>query len=92
MSLAILRLPNGLDFSDLTTEIVTRTVPMPNVLGSSNNAISTISSDGMRTPRNLMHVDSNLNLDSLGGSANQLSATPQMGEFFGKWSISVWDW
>ncbi|XP_029733780.2 bumetanide-sensitive sodium-(potassium)-chloride cotransporter isoform X1 [Aedes albopictus] len=78
MSLAILRLPNGLDFSDLTTEIVTRTVPMPNVLGSSNNAISTISSDGMRTPRNLMHVDSNLNLDSLGGSANQLSATPQM--------------
>lgn len=81
MALAILRLPNGLDFSDLTTEIVTRTVPIPSTLKDrSDNAISTISSDGMRTPRNLMHVDSNLNLDSLGGSANQLPGTPQMGE------------
>ncbi|XP_062565625.1 bumetanide-sensitive sodium-(potassium)-chloride cotransporter isoform X2 [Armigeres subalbatus] len=78
MALAILRLPNGLDFSDLNAEIVTRPVATPDNLKESNNAISTISSDGLRPPQKLMHIDSNLNLESYGGSTNQLSSvTPQ---------------
>ncbi|XP_065092680.1 bumetanide-sensitive sodium-(potassium)-chloride cotransporter-like isoform X2 [Ochlerotatus camptorhynchus] len=76
MSLAILRLPNGLDFSHLTTEIVTRSVPEPSPK-EINNAISMISSDGIQTPRKLMHVDSNLNLDTIVGGSQPTFPTSQ---------------
>lgn len=77
MSLAILRLPNGLDFSNLTTEIVTRSAPEP-CPKEIHNAISMISSDGLQAPQKLMHVDSNLNLESMVGSNQQTTiTTPQ---------------
>lgn len=79
MALAILRLPNGLDFSHLTTELVTRSVPEPSHK-ELTNAISMISSDGIQTPRKLMHVDSNLNLDTIAGSNQPTFATPQAGK------------
>lgn len=75
MSLAILRLPNGLDFSHLTTEIVSEPSGIPPSTNSSSNLqmISTIDVGGLRPPRKLMHVDSNLNLDSVNGSSSTLS-------------------
>ncbi|KAL1379867.1 hypothetical protein pipiens_003705 [Culex pipiens pipiens] len=79
MSLAILRLPNGLDFSHLTTEIVAEPAGMPAAVGSNSNfqTISTVLTDGLRPPRKLMHVDSNLNLDSANGSNDNTLTIPQ---------------
>lgn len=81
MSLAILRLPNGLDFSHLTTEIVAEPAGMPAAVGSNSNfqTISTVLTDGLRPPRKLMHVDSNLNLDSANGSNDNTLTIPQQG-------------
>ncbi|XP_055610809.1 bumetanide-sensitive sodium-(potassium)-chloride cotransporter isoform X2 [Uranotaenia lowii] len=95
MALAILRMPNGLDFSQLNTEIITEIVSDPagepkrsgemmcNAGSSSaslQQAISTISSnDGLKPPRKLMHVDSNLELDSMHSSnTTTLSASGEV--------------
>lgn len=80
MALAILRLPNGLDFSHLNTEIVSSPGGLPDLNGSHNNlqAISTIiTEDGLTVPQKLMHVDSNFSLDLLAGSNSTTITIPQ---------------
>ncbi|XP_055636768.1 bumetanide-sensitive sodium-(potassium)-chloride cotransporter-like isoform X2 [Toxorhynchites rutilus septentrionalis] len=78
MALAILRLPNGLDFSHLNTEIVSSPGGLPDFSGSHINlqTISTIiADDGLTVPQKLMHVDSNFSLDLLAGSNNTTPTT-----------------
>ncbi|XP_058449562.1 bumetanide-sensitive sodium-(potassium)-chloride cotransporter [Malaya genurostris] len=79
MAISILRLPDGLDFSHLTAEIVSTPDGLPDSNGSNANlqAISTIVADGLKPPLKLMHVDSNLNLDSMASSNNATLTTPQ---------------
>lgn len=70
VSIAILRMPNGLDYSF--------TLPAP-VVGATNLAFDRSSTDDVRNgATNFMHVDSNLNLAQInnnphGGAAPNLS-------------------
>ncbi|XP_058817397.1 bumetanide-sensitive sodium-(potassium)-chloride cotransporter-like [Topomyia yanbarensis] len=79
MSISILRLQNGLDFSHLQTEIVSTPSVVPASNGSSNNfhGISTIAVNGLKPSQNLMHIDSNLNLESYADSNHTTMTTPQ---------------
>lgn len=68
MAVAIFRLPNGLDFSDLTPEYTS--VHMDTNGLTANSSFSnlnslTVSNDDLLKPSKLMHCDSNLNLEGM---------------------------
>jgi len=88
MAVAILRLPNGINFSYLNLDIQFSDTPpvglsvnnsnaqLPTVMSSSNLSVY----DGMIgdinvKSRKLMHADSNLNIEALGGNSNSNTIT-----------------
>ena len=79
MAVAIVRLPNGLDFSDLTPEYTS--VHMDTNALTVNSSFSnfnslTISNDDLSLkPSKLMHCDSNLNLEGMMTHSNTNSYT-----------------
>lgn len=88
MAVQILRLPTGIDFSHLECEIADNMLLPDSGTMSVNNseidlrgAVAAHPAAQMsRTPK-LMHVDSNLNIDAMVGSSNNMSIpVPQIRE------------
>lgn len=81
--MAILRLPNGLDYSFILPEYIPA-APYKNIATSYDNPIA-ISTDNLSLkPPKLMHVDSNLNLagmDQSNSNGNSYT-TPQRGKMY----------
>lgn len=81
MAVAILSLPNGIDFSDYKPQYKNT-----GILTKSSSAINfnvnNTADDFLKLPRPLkmMHVDSNLNLEGLSSSNSNSITIPQPGE------------
>lgn len=87
MALAILRLPNGLDYSNLNTQInQVSGIDNPTFqLSNSTNSLN-ISGDplGVSKPKPLMHADSNLNIDITGSHTSINIPVPQKTDYTSK--------
>ena len=82
MAIAILRLPNGLDYSFLKPEYIPA-APYQNIATSYDNPIA-VSNDNLSVkPSKLMHVDSNFNLNGMDQSNSNGNSytTPQRGKY-----------
>lgn len=82
VAIAILRLPNGLDYSFLKPEYIPA-APYKNIATCYDNPIA-ISNDNLSVkPSKLMHVDSNLNLEAMDHSNSNGNSytTPQRGKY-----------
>lgn len=77
MAVAILSLPNGLDFSEYSPQYKTTGLVHSH---SVNFSIDQSMDDLSVKPIKLMHVDSNLNLEGLGSSNSNSITIPQPGE------------
>jgi hypothetical protein len=81
MAVAILSLPNGVDFSEYCPQYKTNGMSHSH---SINFSLGQSSDDLLAVkPMKMMHVDSNLNLEGLGSSnSNSITINPQIGEKF----------
>lgn len=86
MAVAILRLQNGLDYSDLNTQINQMGIDNPNFLLSNSTNSLNISGDpaNMIKPKPLMHADSNLNIDISSSHTSINIPVPQKCEYTSK--------
>ena len=75
MSVAILSLPNGVDFSELCPQYKATGLSH----SQSNFSLAQSSDDLSLKPMKIMHVDSNLNLEGLGSSNSNSITIPQQG-------------
>lgn len=75
MAVAILSMPNGVDFSDYLPQYkgITHSHSMKSFGRSTDDLTMSIK------PLKLMHIDSNLNLEGLGGSNSNSITIPQPG-------------
>ena len=80
MAVAILSLPNGIDFSDYQPQY-TKISGHPGLTHSASiNFLAHSDNDLTVKPMKLMHVDSNLNLEGLSSSNSNSITIPQQGE------------
>ena len=84
MAVAILSLPNGIDFSEYSPQYKTN-----GILNGSNSPFVNFSlgqsTDNLSLkPVKFMHVDSNLNLEGLASSNSNSITIPQQGKFKSK--------
>lgn len=87
LAVAILRLPNGLDYSHLNTEV--NLMDVPDALGPSNSgSVQNLNNQGLMhsdsnlniaaltKPKSMMHADSNLTINTLNDSSVSINMPP----------------
>lgn len=79
MAVAIVRLPNGLDFSDLTPDYTSVHMDTNGLTANSSfsnfNSLTVSNDDLSLKPSKLMHCDSNMNLEGMMTHSNTNSYT-----------------
>lgn len=84
MALAILRMPNGMDYSYLNLEVnndLTQNGLDSPTINQSNSSLAATGDLLVSSNRHLMHADSNLNLAGMTSSTNTITI-PQPGKKF----------